>query len=296
MKLASMIRNWKDFWFASFSYENFRLFQIVFCTVVFVTYLWRLFDFTLLYSNEGILPYEKLLSLPEVFSSYIPWHTLVSNPTLGFALHVLLLLLLLLVIFNFQNRYVLILIWILHTAFLRRNPIGLYGYDMVISFWFLFMAITLPKSKSSLGIELNSIAYRLVQLQLCIIYAYSGLEKAKGNTWWQGDALWFAYANTQQTSLDFSFLIHIPWLVALLSFASLLWETYFPVLVWIRSIRKYVLLFGVIFHLSIAFSMNLIEFSMVMIAPYLLFLDKKMAGDLYIKVMGLPLFKRFARI
>ena len=127
----------------------------------------------------------------------------------------------------------------------------------------------------------NSLSTRCIQIQLCIIYVYSGLEKIRGMTWWRGDALWYAFGNTQLTYFDMSFLAHMPLVIVALTYLTVIWETYFAVLIWFAPIRKYILLFGLIFHLSIALTMNLVEFSVLMLAPYLLFLERERAGKWY---------------
>jgi hypothetical protein len=47
-----------------------------------------------------------------------------------------------------------------------------------------------------------------------------------------------------------------------------LWELYFPVLVWSRRTRLPMLVFGVLMHLGIAVTMMLYDFEMLFIATY----------------------------
>jgi hypothetical protein len=128
---------------------------------------------------------------------------------------------------------------------------------------------------------LTSVGVRLVQMQVCIIYLYSGFEKAKGNSWWQGDALWRALSNGQLVSWDFGFLQHFPMMIAVSTFTTVLWETYFPVLVWVPRTRFWMLGFGVFLHLLIAFTLNIPFFSWFMCATYVLFLPSSWAERLF---------------
>jgi hypothetical protein len=49
------------------------------------------------------------------------------------------------------------------------------------------------------------------------------------------------------------------------------YQLLFPVLVWIKKIKKMFLLLGILMHLYIAFVMGLVEFGSVMIISYIIF-------------------------
>ena len=36
----------------------------------------------------------------------------------------------------------------------------------------------------------NNVATRLLQVHLCVIYMFGGLAKVRGETWWDGSAMW----------------------------------------------------------------------------------------------------------
>ncbi|MCB0347302.1 MAG: hypothetical protein KDD37_00630 [Bdellovibrionales bacterium] len=290
--MQKFLDSWTDFWFHSFDEKRFRFFQIIFLATVFVLYGMRLVDYTFLFSESGILPFAMLKDLPELLYVSIPVEMLAKNDTLGFSLHFLFVALIGLTLFYRHIWLVAVALYALHIVFLRRNPMGVYGVDMVSTFWFLYMAFVNVKAKSKIWQALNSTMFRLIQIQLCIIYAYSGLDKAKGVTWWRGDAIWYALGNTQITSIDFSFLAHAPSILTLLAVITVLWETYFPILIWVPQIKKYVIYIGVFLHLGIAVMMNLYEFSFVMLAAYPLFMDKKMTHQLYEWLRLKPLIGR----
>ena len=121
---------------------------------------------------------------------------------------------------------------------------------------------------------LESVALRFLQIQVCVIYGYSGFEKLKGTLWWRGEAVWYALANSQIARFDFSWLSRFPLLIVIATYTTVLWEVYFPILVWLKPIRKYVLLFGILLHLSIAFTVCIPFFGALMISTYILFLDE----------------------
>lgn len=114
---------------------------------------------------------------------------------------------------------------------------------------------------------------RLIQIQICIIYAYSGLEKAKGLTWWKGDALWNSIANGEMVTLDMSFIYHLTPVLAVLTFATLLWETYFPFLLLWKPTRKISLAFGLFTHFTIGILFNIPYFSIFMMMSYFFLIE-----------------------
>jgi hypothetical protein len=187
---------------------------------------------------------------------------------------------------------------VLHLSFLHRNMSVAYGVDSISTF-FLF-CLSFANSKGGKGKSksaiLESVALRLLQIQVCVIYAYSGFEKLKGVLWWKGEAVWYALANYQITRFDFSWIASFPLLIVIATYTTVVWEAYFPVLVWIKPLNRSVLLFGVALHLAIAFFVYIPFFGALMISTYVLFLNPadlnrllKVAKTIQIKVKSFRL-------
>lgn len=151
---------------------------------------------------------------------------------------------------------------------MNRNLVVSYGIDQISTFFLFALCFSTPKGTSIF----DSVALRLVQIQVCIIYAYSGVEKLRGPSWWEGDAIWLALANPQVARTDFSALAQYPTLVALLTWSSVLWEVYFPAVVWFKRLRLPVLAFGVMMHMGIGLTLRIPFFALLMIVSYLAFL------------------------
>jgi hypothetical protein len=186
--------------------------------------------------------------------------------------------------------------YVIHVSFVHRNMGSVYGMDLVSIFYLAYLSFArggrrqpeggsrggsgrgvFPSWVEGFQADLSSAAFRLAQIQLCVVYLYSGIGKLKGGLWWSGEALWTVLANVQLVFFDFAALAQFPVLIAFMTYAVLAWEIYFPVLIWVRGLRGPVLLFGVLMHLGIAVAMNLVFFSSVMLATYLLFLTETQA-------------------
>lgn len=119
---------------------------------------------------------------------------------------------------------------------------------------------------------------RLFQLQWMVIYAFTGVEKLRGNNWLDGTAIYYALS-------DLSFQRFPDWVepalqsapgqaaCALLTWLALAWEVAFAPLVLWAPARLPVLAAGVALHLGIAATISVGSFSFAMLAGYLAFLS-----------------------
>lgn len=110
-----------------------------------------------------------------------------------------------------------------------------------------------------------NIAIRLMQTQLCIIYLFGGIGKLRGEMWWDGSAVWYAFASYEYQSLDMTWLANWPWVIALMAHVTVFWETFYFALVWNRLSRPLALLLAVCVHGGIALCLGMVTFGTAMI-------------------------------
>lgn len=272
-RLKSNYSRWQRFWFESKGLSQMVLFRKTFGLMLFVFYLIRSFDLELFFSEKGLMPLASVDAvLPMAFRQSIFFY-LTATPWL-WVFNVIFLASLLTMAFGFYPRLSALVAFILHISFLHRDMAPTYGVDMISSFFLLYLCFADSKKNTTLG----SMVYRLSQLQVCIIYAYSGLDKARGVQWWGGEALWGVIANAQLVTFDLSAVASFPLVVVAATYMTLAWEIYFPVLVWIKPVRKWVLWFGVLLHAGIAFVVNIPFFGLLMVLSYILFLEPQTAA------------------
>ena len=114
---------------------------------------------------------------------------------------------------------------------------------------------------------------RLIRVQVSLIYLSSALWKLLYPAWRDGTAVYWA--------LNLNAFHRFPWqlpvaaepLVVLLTWGTLLFELFFPLLVWFRATRVPTLLLGLALHLGLFATLEIGPFSWVMMASYLAFLD-----------------------
>lgn len=266
---------WSRFWFEADCAPQMKLFRVGFAMLLFVAYSIRSVDLEFFYSDHGLVKLALLDELIPMKYRYSIFQLFPSTTALWIGNAVFLTALLLLAL-GVYPRIAAVISSALHISFLHRNFGVSYGLDTISTFYLLYLCFAdyrTTRTRQDIRSILGSTAFRLSQIQLCVIYGYSGLHKLRGIYWWKGEGIWSVLANFQMARYDFSWTAHFPLILTVASFVSLFWEIYFPVLIWIRPIRYPLLVFGVLFHLGIAVSINIPFFGLLMIVIYALFLD-----------------------
>jgi hypothetical protein len=149
------------------------------------------------------------------------------------------------------------------------------GADNVLN---LMLFLSIPISSSPLlkrWITFQPIFYNvsvlLIQIHIALIYLLSGYNKLTSSIWRSGQAIgyigsldFFAdpiVTNYQSTTLNF-----------LVSWFVIGFEIVFPLFIWFRNYRIYLLAIGTVMHLGIMYFLNLPDFGLLMILSYAIFL------------------------
>ncbi|MEO1615680.1 MAG: HTTM domain-containing protein [Planctomycetota bacterium] len=133
--------------------------------------------------------------------------------------------------------------------------------------WLRFM---LPDDRPSIAANIGT---RLLQLHLCVIYLFGGLAKARGETWWNGTAVWIALANYEYQSVDMTWASRFPALISAMSNVTLFWEVFYCALIWPRVTRPFVIAMALLVHASIAVCLGMMTFGTMMIVANGVFLS-----------------------
>jgi hypothetical protein len=284
---------WENFWFVADEsrFLKVSVFRIIFGAIMALYFASRQQDVGFYYSSDGLMPVEYLRSI-DFFKYY--WTPLFYVDQLRVLqwLHVGLIVTCVSLSVGFFSNLSAFCAYALALSFFHRNPAAMFGVDTIAMFYFLYLIFAQSSEKLSLsgyvisrfrnvskhapsdGRNLvGNVVFRLMQVQLCIIYTYSGWEKLKGNRWWDGSAIWDVMSMGNIQRFDMSFVAHAPFLLAIIAYSVLIWEVYFVVLVCNQKLRKYVLLYGLLMHIGIIVFMNLPTFGALMMSTYILFLD-----------------------
>lgn len=116
--------------------------------------------------------------------------------------------------------------------------------------------------------------FRLLQIQLTIIYLVTFFEKVGGESWRNGTATItvFRMETLDRFPVPELFLTNIG-LANIMTWSVLVVEGLLPVLLWNSRTRRWMIMIGVSFHLVIDWTLNIGIFSWIMIAVYCTFLQ-----------------------
>jgi hypothetical protein len=120
-----------------------------------------------------------------------------------------------------------------------------------------------------------NLAQRLIQVHMCVIYLFAGVSKLQGLAWWNGEAMWRAFANLEYQSADMTWLAWHPLLINVITHVSVLWEIFFCVLIWKPLWRPLVLAGAVILHIGIGACLGMWTFGLIMLVGCAAFLPNE---------------------
>jgi hypothetical protein len=190
------------------------------------------------------------------------------------------------------TRVTSILALVVTISFAHRAPVAMFGLDQINGMLTLYLAIG-PSGRAlsvdrwlairrgqpvalwrapSVGANL---AQRLINVHMCVIYTFAGLSKLQGEAWWNGEAMWRAFANLEYQSVDMTWLAWHPWVMDLITHVSVLWEIFFCALIWRPRLRPLVLTLAVALHVGIGACLGMWTFGLIMLVGCASFLPNE---------------------
>ncbi|MES2680007.1 MAG: hypothetical protein V4635_08990 [Bacteroidota bacterium] len=202
-----------------------------------------------------------------------------SSPLLAYAF-LIPLLFLCLVCLKFKKPWFVadVLIWFLVLNLSNKVYPTLTGGDYLLNqllFFNCFLSASFTvdgKIYSDLKVCLHNLAVVAVMLQVCIVYFLSALAKINDAEWLSGGAAkdislinhFNLYGAAGAISFPDSLMMFMTYLI-------LFYQLLFPVLIWLRPIKKPFIMVGLLMHLYIALVMGLVEFGLIMLLCYIYF-------------------------
>ncbi|MBV8126168.1 MAG: HTTM domain-containing protein [Planctomycetaceae bacterium] len=233
---------------------------------------------------------ELVLSIQSDQFAYSFWWLVPSNwmwPAYGVSM-----LILALFTIGLWTRVTSIMALVVVISFAHRVPEALFGLDQINALLTLYLAI--GKSGQALSVDRRmalrrrgaaaaqpapsvsaNLAQRLINVHMCVIYFFAGAAKLQGPAWWNGEAMWRAFANLEYQSTDMTWLAWHPWLSNLVTHVSVLWEIFFCVLIWRPRWRPVMLAGAVVMHVGIGACLGMWTFGLIMLVGCASFLPNE---------------------
>ncbi len=122
-----------------------------------------------------------------------------------------------------------------------------------------------------------TLAVRLMQVHLALIYGAMVIAQLQGAAWWQGTAVWWLMARPESRLVDVTGLAHMglafEYLVNFLTHAMVLYELCFVFLIWNPLARPILLVVGAFVWLGLALIGGSVSFAVIMFVATLAFLS-----------------------
>lgn len=181
-----------------------------------------------------------------------------------------------LLLFGLFSRAAAIACWAVHLAAVKSSVLLSYGADNFTTIALFYLMFCPLPDAASLDVrwrgrrvnddrQLSGFFRRIVQVHLCFIYFFSGVTKALGVGWWNGDSLWRALTRPPFNLISPA-ILGSAWPVLIIGGAVVvLLEVGYPAMVWFRRTRRIWLLAILAMHLGIGLAMGMYLFALIMI-------------------------------
>ena len=283
-KLNLIYHQIENFFFTKDHQTEFLIFfRISIGIIVLLQFLAVMPDFDKLFSSSSIIPQdimnvftpEWLITFPKIIHFFEGFGVSESNTTM--MMKVSFITLCAFIITGFYSRISAFILLILQIALLKGSSFFAYGADFFTSMSLFYLILFPCDNRFSLRnfifnkkpTDIHSTPVkRLFQIHISIAYFFSGLDKALGFNWWNGESIWKAihlpYSN-RDLSIDFTWLAEHSYLLIIIGWSTILIEMLYPVFIWMKTTQKTWLFLTISMHIGIALVLNLYYFSAIMI-------------------------------
>ena len=174
------------------------------------------------------------------------------------------------------SRITSIICFYLHLMWIDTGAGFMYGVDVFTQIAFFYLMFMPTGRYLSLDVLFKivrpqmfppsaGLVRKLLQLQMMVVYASSGIEKGLGIQWWNGEAMWRSLMLPSFQQFDMSWLSHFPILMYFSGWCIVTIETLYPLMMLLPKWRVLWLLMVSIMHLFIGVFLGMWLFGAIMI-------------------------------
>jgi hypothetical protein len=228
--------------------------------------------------SSTLFAFYKPATPPSILTRILFFPSLVAQQHVEWLLIALIVFLIALLFLRPSYSTNLLFFWIVLNVFKIKHPVT-NGSDYVLLVMPLYVIpMSLGNFKNPyfevLNISVFNLFRLLAQIQIALIYLISAWDKLLSDVWRSGQA--FSYIGHLETIINpvFSGVVNNKSVAFFLSWATIIFELAFVILIWQKRTRVFILCIGVVFHLIIWPMLSLPDFALTMIATYILFLKE----------------------
>lgn len=288
---TGLIQAWTRFWFESAPTTPLELTRIGVGGALLINYGMATPHLRIFWGSGEWVPLAQLFDDIDEWTHSLFFH--LSHDWEFIVCHAIFLFCCASLMLGWRTTWVKWVVLIGQISYAYRNPVLVYGVDKILGSLLLILcfapigrAISLDRLRvvrAAKRADLTAVipqfrspwanaCTRLMQIQMAVLFFYSGVEKIRGDDWWNGDAIWMVFAaNDLYNGLLLDLFARHYWLVNVATYLTLLIELAYPFLIWQRATRPYLLAAAVFLHAQFATFMGMPYFSFVMIMGHMSF-------------------------
>jgi hypothetical protein len=286
--MSAILDAWNRFFFARRSPLPLALFRIVYGILVIMTLLLLKGDWLSWYGTHAWMSLDTMrelepgvrLNLFTILPKDDRWIIVVFWVLLASAA---------LLTVGFLFRLNSVLVYLCLASMHQRNLYILHGGDTflrVAGFFLIFAPAGAALSIDRLiriwrGREQTEVparrlwTQRMIQIELSLVYLVTFFSKWKGAVWMEGSALFYIFHVLELQRFPLPDWLLQPGILKLGTWFAMVLEFSLGTLIWVRRLRYKVLAAGLLFHLSLEYSLNIPMFQWDVLSAYLLFIDAR---------------------
>lgn len=270
--------NWNKFFFEERPTEGIALFRIIWTGLLLLYFMLDIGNVMEFYGPKAIISHataESDFPFPHlnIFNLFHPSNELAYGILIVYGLSLFTSMI------GLFTRWSLIVAFICMTSIHQRNVWLLSSSELLMRTITLYL-ICSPcghsvSIDSLLGRSIESFkhrknwpvwALRLIQIQVSVIYLWTFWHKLKGETWINGTAVYYATRLEGLTNFTIPILMDSTIFLKIMTWSTLVIEFSLGALIWVKPLRKHIILLGIFFHLGIEYIMSIPFFELSMMA------------------------------
>ena len=176
---------------------------------------------------------------------------------------------------GFASRASAISAWLLHLCAAKSGGFISYGMDSFMTIGLFYLMLSPLPDRYSIDWRLRDLRpldsqmlgfwLRVLQLNLCIMYFFSGLTKCLGPGWWNGTNVWRSLIRPPFNVINPEILVTFKYALPFTGILVSLLEFGYSFFIWNATTRGIWLVSVCAMHVAIAITMGMYLFSFVMI-------------------------------
>jgi len=287
---------WNRFWFLPSDARTLSVMRVLVGLVALYTVGTFGFDLVRLFGPNGLVPSETVKEWVGNRYGFSHLHAVVE-PTELWILHLVGLIVVLMFTVGLWTRVTSILATIVVLGYFHRAPMLTAEFESILAMLMVYLCLAptgdyfsvdawrrrrqkeLPAYEQQAAAirpcPMTTIATRLIQVHLTVIYLSMGLSKldgGMGDVWWGGTAIWWMLARPEQRIVDLTGLLHDHmYVLNLWTHGIVLFELSFPLLIWNRLARPLLIGIATVMWMLTILGTGLVTFGLSMIIANLAF-------------------------